>query len=210
LKIYDIRDKNFSEVCIVTASAKKVRGIRCDPFNSHVIATFSDSCAESVKVWDLRRAHEAKAGYEPLTVPLVSIAGGLKAGSASASAGGIIDVQWCTHRQGILSVASTLSKDILFYDIERANQGPLFTVALPDTSDVIRAISWQRVSMKSTPKLLVASATGVLEAVIVESAPLAFGVSNILLFGSGQTLVSTQISVPEDIERVGTRSILYF
>ena len=35
---------------------RKVKGIRCDSLQQHIIAPFSDSPGEPIKIWDLRKA----------------------------------------------------------------------------------------------------------------------------------------------------------
>lgn len=53
VRVYDTRKGNNAEINVMAHTQgrnKKVRGIRCDPFNSQVIATFSDVPNEAVKV----------------------------------------------------------------------------------------------------------------------------------------------------------------
>ena len=53
VRVHDCRTGNSAEMNIVAHTepkSKRVKGIRLDPFNSHVLATFSDSPHEPVKV----------------------------------------------------------------------------------------------------------------------------------------------------------------
>lgn len=67
VRLYDVRISaaqqgpgQGGEIMSIMAHAatrpRKVKGIRCDQLQQHVVATFSDSPGEPIKVWDLRKA----------------------------------------------------------------------------------------------------------------------------------------------------------
>lgn len=63
VRLYDVRvngGQQGGEIMSIMAHAatrpRKVKGIRCDPLQQHIIATFSDSPGEPIKIWDLRKA----------------------------------------------------------------------------------------------------------------------------------------------------------
>ena len=92
--------------------AKSIKGIRCDPHNTHVIATFSDYLGEPVKIWDLRKvaAANTKLANQATIVPYIGEDGQF------ATQSSIVDIAWSPMRQNLLGIATTQSKTVSFYD----------------------------------------------------------------------------------------------
>ena len=215
LKAYDVRTNKPTEVLQVHASSRKIKGLRCAPFHPHLIATFVDSSAEPVKVWDIRKGSTLSStssgkpkGEPAFTVLLAKDAtgasgtaigggGGLTQTPSFSSSATIIDVQWSTHRQNLISAALSQSKDLRFYDIEGSSGNPVFSVPATESADTIRAFAWQRNKGDSgaPPRLLIASSSGILDTMIVESVPLGFSTSNHLAFGAGRLLKTSHIPI---------------
>ena len=159
LKLYDLRtfNKFSNESLTITASNKKIKGIRCNPFNSHMIATFVESNIEPVKIWDLRKIRDGKSKVEPAsTIQIISGMynsndGSVDDGSTrkrgdtinTLSSGTITDIQWCTHRKNLLSAASSTSKYLQIYSVD--DSGPLFNISIPE-----QVSSMDNTSTKST------------------------------------------------------------
>ena len=64
---------------------RKVKGIRCDQLQQHVVATFSDSPGEPIKIWDLRKAG---ASAKPKLMIVQS------------QVAAVVDVAWSAARAG--------------------------------------------------------------------------------------------------------------
>ena len=163
LKLYDLRTftKLSNEAMTIPASNKKIKGIRCNPFNSHVIATFSETDVEPVKIWDLRKNGDAKSRMEPISS--IQITGSpfddgvlddsntrerKSSRTESMNAGNIVDVQWCTQRENYISAVTTTCKKLQIYSVNddrKLNAGPLYSISIPD-----QAFSTTNISKKST------------------------------------------------------------
>jgi hypothetical protein len=81
---------------------RKVKGIRCDSLQQHIIATFSDSPGEPIKIWDLR-----KAGVT--AKPKLMI--------VQSQVAAVIDVAWSAARAGIKGFYDTVFAVILFFNM---------------------------------------------------------------------------------------------
>lgn len=93
VRLYDVRvngSQQGGEIMSIMAHAatrpRKVKGIRCDSLQQHIIATFSDSPGEPIKIWDLR-----KAGVT--AKPKLMI--------VQSQVAAVIDVAWSAARAGI-------------------------------------------------------------------------------------------------------------
>jgi hypothetical protein len=84
---------------------RKVKGIRCDSLQQHIIATFSDSPGEPIKIWDLR-----KAGVT--AKPKLMI--------VQSQVAAVIDVAWSAARAGTMRFYDSICCDlILLYEMIR-------------------------------------------------------------------------------------------
>ena len=194
LKLHDLRTFNTysTESLTLPASTRKIKGIRCNPFNSHVIATFVESDIEPVKIWDLRKIRAGKSKIEPVySIQIVSSSSDIvdesnsnstrERRSSSIPSATITDVQWCTHRPNLLSVASSASKHLQIYGVDdekKVSSRSVYSVSVAPSdvsrtsktssstpvSGFIQAFSWQSANTENlptrAPRLLVGSDVG--------------------------------------------------
>lgn len=157
VKIYDIRKTNVSNIVgnnnspdmsIIAhghSRTKVVKGIRGDPRNDYLIATFSDSIGEFVKVWDLRFVEKANTKLSTQTTinPYCGVYDQM-----------VLDIAWSSERQNTMAVALSRCKSIGCFDTARPlsseadgtnsepiTKTPLYSV---DVGDYVRAFSWQQ------------------------------------------------------------------
>jgi hypothetical protein len=109
VRLYDVRvngSQQGGEIMSIMAHAatrpRKVKGIRCDSLQQHIIATFSDSPGEPIKIWDLR-----KAGVT--AKPKLMI--------VQSQVAAVIDVAWSAARAGIKGFYDTVFAVILFFNM---------------------------------------------------------------------------------------------
>jgi len=55
LRVHDCRGNSPGDVLSIAAHTKAVLGVVLDPWNPDMVATFSDTSTELVKIWDLRK-----------------------------------------------------------------------------------------------------------------------------------------------------------
>jgi len=166
VKVYDTRTNTSGASCSIMAHPaprpRKIRGIRPDPFRSHLFATYSDYPGDVVKVWDLRKVANpgSKAAVVPPSFIVYPQAGGtvsspmsnnnthstsyfVNGGGTEAEA--VADVAWSTSRPGVLAVATSSKPVISFFSTSTASgssQLPLYSVAVPEPVQ-INGLSWQ-------------------------------------------------------------------
>lgn len=104
---------------------RRVKGIRFDPFNEHVFASFSDIGNEPVKIWDMRKVEKSK-DPRVLTIDPLQYMFGLDARGEepkpNALVGeGVVDVEWSLVRQDILAVATSHDSRVLMYSTCKAS-----------------------------------------------------------------------------------------
>jgi hypothetical protein len=106
VRLYDVRvngSQQGGEIMSIMAHAatrpRKVKGIRCDSLQQHIIATFSDSPGEPIKIWDLR-----KAGVT--AKPKLMI--------VQSQVAAVIDVAWSAARAGIMRFYYSICCDLIF------------------------------------------------------------------------------------------------
>jgi WD40 repeat protein len=90
VRIYDTRMGGAGAECLAimahTATRpRKVKGIRPDPLQQHIIATFSDSAGEPIKIWDLRKSGPSAKPKLTIVQPAVSA---------------VLDAEWSSARAG--------------------------------------------------------------------------------------------------------------
>jgi len=222
VRVYDTRvgGNPAAEISLMAHPAprpRKVKGIRPDPFHSHLLATFSDSAGESVKMWDLRKGAAAKSKLTPSFTIFPHSSPDADGQFNQQSA--VVDVAWSIARSNVLAVATTHSKNISFYCTSKTppevtTRVPIHIIALPEQ---VRCFSWQNtvkvveeeqarkrakeVAMtveqnESTfvlNRLLVATNTSFAHFEVIEAIPLAFAASGLIAGGvSNKICVSKQ------------------
>lgn len=143
---------------------KRVKGIRFDPFNEHVFASFSDIGNEPVKIWDMRKVEKSKDPRVLTIDPFQHIFGSADAPSRGEEQAkpnallpdGVVDVEWSLVRQDTLAVATTHDSRIFLYSTCKAsNSENVSRVPLRELmtdAGVVSSLSW----MKRPPVELVA------------------------------------------------------
>jgi hypothetical protein len=137
VRLYDIRTKGSGqggEIMSIMAHAstrpRKVKGIRCDQLQKDVVATFSDSPGEPIKIWDLR-----KAGVTAKPKLMIM----------QSAAAAVVDVAWSAARAGVLAVAANQSRNVNFYSTMRpltevVTRTPFYSITVEDQ---VRSLSWK-------------------------------------------------------------------
>lgn len=163
MKIYDIRKTNVSNIVGNNSSpdmsiiahgnsrTKVVKGIKGDPRNGYLIATFSDAIGEFVKVWDLRFVEKAntKLSNQTTVNPYCGVYDQM-----------VLDIAWSSERQNTLAVALSRCKWIGCFDTARplpsaastTHTDPITTTPIysVDVGDYVRAFSWQQKPQSAT------------------------------------------------------------
>lgn len=217
LRIYDLRaTMNGAAPLSVVAHNKAVLGVVFDRHRPHVLATYTDSPQEPIKVWDIRRL-DTNLG------PLVSL---------HASSKTLAQVSWCPTKAGILATASVEERYLSLWDVSKHDAvGPNGAMQIKKpfkrryTSEPLTAFSWQcvqqtpssmsrrrdkngsaahaRLAAAAFPnRLLTASVSGGIEDISMhDSLPISLSPTGSLAFSCGQLLFSgSAIS-----DRSGTR-----
>lgn len=140
---------------------RRVKGIRFDPFNDHVFATFSDVGNEPVKIWDLRKVEKSK-DPRVLTIDPMSYLFNDSTNPRplpdpeekprALISQGVIDIEWSTTRQDVLAVATTHDPRVLLYSTCRPSNAA-FISRTPVAAFTTGAISLSSLSwMKKVPE----------------------------------------------------------
>lgn len=217
LRLYDVRVSSNEAVASIIAHPstrpKKVKGIRCDPFNSHILATFSDSPAENVKVWDLRKGSKARLTIMPYdNIGSEGGDGSVVSQYIQVQQQAVIDVAWSEARSNHIAVATTHSKYVSFYGTSKASiestiRVPLHSIPIADS---IKALSWQALSsydintsIGGSNRLLVATMTGFQDIKVIESVGLGLGVDGTVAASVGNKMCIANASYSNtDIESI--------
>lgn len=137
VRLYDVRTKGGGqggEIMSIMAHAatrpRKVKGIRCDQLQQHVVATFSDSPGEPIKIWDLR-----KAGVTAKPKLMIM----------QSNVAAVVDIAWSAARAGVLAVAVNQSRNVNFYSTIRpitevATRTPFYSITVEDQ---VKSLSWK-------------------------------------------------------------------
>jgi WD40 repeat protein len=137
LRIYDLRAPYKAPKSAV-AHSKAVYGVTFDPFHEDRLATFSEDAI--IKIWDLRQLKD----------PILSL---------NTNSKGLVQIEWCPTRAGVLAVIGKEESSIRLWDIKdsysqlnaASKDGvvePAITEALTkpsrsyDTSDVVVSVGW--------------------------------------------------------------------
>jgi hypothetical protein len=115
IRLFDIRAPDTSQVSLIAHTANRprkmrVKGLRIDPFNANVLASFTDVTLEPVKVWDFRKGSNAK----PRTTILPHDNPGHQ-NIPGMETSFVTDVAWCLDRTNVLAVATSVLPEIGFY-----------------------------------------------------------------------------------------------
>mmetsp|Transcript_12012 Transcript_12012/g.26739 ORF Transcript_12012/g.26739 Transcript_12012/m.26739 type:complete len:425 (-) Transcript_12012:829-2103(-) len=135
VKVYDTRISNqqgaaSSALTHPAPRPRKVKGIRPDPHQPHVFATFSDFPGDAVKVWDVRRmATPVGKGAAPA---LCSV----HPGTPEA----VMDVAWCPSRPHVLGVVTSAQHVSFFSTLGASSSTRLAVMQVPS---LVRSLSWQ-------------------------------------------------------------------
>jgi hypothetical protein len=142
---------------------RRVKGVRFDPFNEHVFATFSDIGNEPVKIWDMRKVEKSK-DPRVLTIDPFPYVFGASTEAASARteeqtnkgnalvSDGVIDIEWSLIRQDVLAVATTHDPRVFLYSTCKASNSdnvsrvPLSELAPKDSTwgSSVTSLSWMK------------------------------------------------------------------
>jgi hypothetical protein len=192
VKLYDVRMGNGSDTLTIMAHPstrpRKVKGIRPDPFNQNILATFSDSAGEPIKLWDIRKGATAKP---KLTInPHGNDSDSEHQYNAQSV---VVDASWSCVRSGVLAVATTHQKQVSLYSAVK--QPPeIFTrhpIHVIPVSDQIKSLSWQndKSSPSSLNRLLIATNTGFIDTEVIEGVALSVGASGYIAMSSGRSFL---------------------
>lgn len=170
LRIYDLR-ADLSAPQSVVAHSKSVHGVKFDPFFPTRLATFSEDGI--IKLWDIRNFVE----------PIFSL---------NSNSKGLIQVEWCPTRSGIIAAISRDERTIKFWDIqdallaqvnEKDESAPVNAAPwkVHDSVDSLSSLSWHP---QYHNRMLTITNSGYVELVsLQQSIPLAWNPSNELSFG---------------------------
>lgn len=136
---------------------RRVKGIRFDPFNEHVFATFSDLGNEPVKIWDMRKVEKSKDPHvltiDPFQYLFGSAEGAAERGVEQTKPNalvseGVADIEWSTVRQDVLAVATTHDPRVFLYSTCKAsNSENVSRVPLSDLNtngSEVTSLSWMK------------------------------------------------------------------
>lgn len=201
-RIYDTRvaaAATAAEISIMAhpgARPRKVRGIRPDPFNSNLLATFSDSAGEVVKIWDLRKGSTA-AAKSKLTPSFTVMPHGPDAEGQINSQSAVVDAAWSVARPNVIAIATSHNRSVGLYSTTRAppdstSRVPFLNISLPEA---IKALSWRkpdkREQQASLNQLLIATVSGYTDVEVKESVPLASTALGGSAFGLSRSVAMT-------------------
>lgn len=229
VRIYDTRIRGgviSAEISLMAhpaARPRKVKGIRPDPFNPHLLATFSDSAGEVVKVWDLRKGTAAKS---KLTPSYTVIPYGTETEGQVNLQSAVADVAWSTARPNVLAVITTHNRNVSFYStaikapLDAATRVPFHSIS---ASETVKALSWQNIdkarrqleplagshegvqqipkqATSSLNRLLIATSSGYGDLEIKESVPLGLASGRRIAFGLSQNIYVSSASLKDSRE----------
>jgi len=218
--MYDLRtpqEATLNVMAHIPTRPRKVKGIRPDPFNEHLMATFSDSAGEPVKIWDLRKVSKSNSSPSFVIDPLA-----YDSNSQHNSSSAVVDVAWSPRRSSVLGVASSHSKRLPFFSVSKSLTAdgaikPIFTLQV---DQCMRSLSWSNVGCKLPAnlssqmkigdaisamnsdvsiypnRLLLGTSSGVCDLAVQESVPLALSAANDLVYGGGCLPVVSTLSTP--------------
>ncbi|CAI5734880.1 unnamed protein product [Hyaloperonospora brassicae] len=207
LRVYDLRAKGSSPMSVV-AHNKAVLGVVFDQHRPHMLATYSDTPQEPVKVWDIRQLDSSSG-------PLLSL---------YQTSKNLAQVSWCPSEPGVLVTASTEEKWVSLWDVTKHESRPSMLkkpFRRRYTSEPLTSFSWQHVDSPSQMqcatdsgrgsnaqkeqltaaafpnRLLTASVTGELGDISVHDAmPLSLSSHGAVTFGCGRLLFGGSVSGP--------------
>jgi len=201
-RIYDTRiaaAASAAEISILAhpgARPRKVRGIRPDPFNSNLLATFSDSAGEVVKIWDLRKGSSA-AAKSKLTPSFTVMPHGPDAEGQINPQSAVVDAAWSVARPNVIAIATSHNRSVGLYSTTRAppdatSRVPFLNISLPEA---VKALSWRkpdkREQQASLNQLLIATVSGYTDVEVKESVPLATTALGGSAFGLSRSVAMT-------------------
>lgn len=202
LRIYDLRTK--STPLSVVAHNKAVLGVTFDEHRPNILATFSDSPQEPVKVWDIRQLEASNS-------PLLTI---------QQTSKNLSQVSWCPSKPGILVTSSAEEKWISLWDISTHESGGSNVLRKPFrrryTSEALTSFSWQNLESRNPPRrsalsapksqvtaaafpnrLLTSSVSGEIEDISVhDSMPVTVSSTGAIAFSCGKLLFGGAPSGP--------------
>jgi hypothetical protein len=155
VRLFDMNVSKKNDVGSVQAYKSKTsarsRGvtIRPSPFDSNLLATFTDTAGDPVKIWDVRKMDTSFRLAQSAAIVATDEGNSNKC---------VSEVQWSPTRRGVLAVSSVDSPRIEFFDaslgMDNANgdrtadeagyeltvvSSPIFHM---DATDAVRSISW--------------------------------------------------------------------
>ena len=210
IRIFDVNGSKKSDVGSVMAYKKgtssKGHGItiRSSPFSDNIVASFTDTPGDPVKIWDLRKLDTSFRLTQ--TVAVVDASSDLSANKV------VTEVQWSPVRRGVLAVAAGDSSKVEFYDVSRGREadelnrdlgddgvGELAVVSSPlfdmDVGTTVRDISWCRGQhqlqtsseaggdIDPRPRLLLATDARSFDLPVVETVAVAVGRDEVVYSG---------------------------
>eukprot|EP00965_Chrysotila_dentata_P093593 3092762-Pleurochrysis_carterae.AAC.1 len=125
MRLYDVRTQH--ELFAWRAHTKAVYGVTFDPFNEHRFITFSDDAGGVVKGWDVRKMREGGRQYDGATLNSLFTINAAEAvaetrgggGVYGAASKGLLQVDWCPTRRGLLGTISDGLNGLLLWDVDR-------------------------------------------------------------------------------------------
>ena len=217
LRVFDTRiGSSGAETSLMAHTAarqmKGVAGLRPASFNSHSVASFSQTAGEPVKVWDLRKGSATKSKMalaysvnpQLLEEAEGAVAGGMGAGEEGSKGGKgskgsnadaiasnrIVDVAWSQSREDVLAVATT--QQVQLYRTVAATTDTDMQTSTPfaipyTTTRQIRSIDWK----PRSNRLLVCSPGLVRHLRVIDTAALGFN-DSLAVTASGPVLYAFQ------------------
>jgi hypothetical protein len=117
-------------------------GVIPDPFNENIIATYSDSALQPIKIWDLRKGSSSKAKLTIFPHDKDIIDQNMSVTPNPNTT--VTDVAWSQCRPHILAVTTSHLKEINFYNTSTHNKvSTRFPVHTITVNDIVKCLSWQ-------------------------------------------------------------------
>eukprot|EP01114_Cavostelium_apophysatum_P012662 TRINITY_DN288_c0_g1_i6.p1 TRINITY_DN288_c0_g1~~TRINITY_DN288_c0_g1_i6.p1 ORF type:complete len:932 (+),score=212.05 TRINITY_DN288_c0_g1_i6:136-2931(+) len=193
LRLYDLRGDTNAPQSVV-AHSKSVHGVCFDPFKEERLATFSEDGL--IKLWDIRNFQEAVF-------------------TLNTNSKGLLDIQWCPTRTGILASISRDEKNIKFWDLKDitsfgpkndkgdSNVPPSKPARTHETQEPLSSFSWHPTNQY---RVLTVTNSGIVEVVsLQESIPLTWSPQGDVSFGFGKHLIEVQSDTTnKDASQVST------
>jgi hypothetical protein len=140
IQLFDIRapDTSTSQMSLIAHTASRprklrVKGLRVDPSNPSVLASFTDAALEPVKIWDFRKGSNSKPRSTILAHNTRS-----HTGLPNLDSSIVNDICWSTVRQNVIAVATSLLPEISFYSAfkpgttDATSVDPLYCLSLDE------------------------------------------------------------------------------